>query len=193
MKGLIFASAVVAFVVGMTAMGIALSLAQNNQSPIPSGGQGTTTITLTNGVVNHPPGCNDLVTNVVNGLSLLMETTTNPSVGSQICIHVVLTNLNPQPLPVYQDLLAANVTDMSGQVVYHITWGITTPPDDPHFSLVQGKFWEDGVYWNTSKSIIPLTAGTYHITAMLLVPTDSTAYKPAIPITSTVDVNLLQA
>lgn len=192
MRRIISLVVVAAFVVTMLGVGVSLDMGQNSQNPIPTGGQGTTTITLTNGVINHPPGCNDPKTNVSAGLSLLVETTANPHVGSQICIHVVLTNLYPQPLLVYQDLLAANVTDSTGRVVYHIDWGITPPPNDLNYSLAQGQFWERGVYWDTSESTIPIVAGNYHLTAMLLAPSSSnmSVYKPAVPITSTVDVSV---
>lgn len=126
-------------------------------------------LNFTSGVVNHPPGC-DVATDkrvTAGGLTLMVETTANPSLSSPVCLHFVLFNNSTQPFPAYEYIMVINVTSSSGKVVYHQDWGIVSPPGSL-FNITKGNFWEDGTFWHPSQSLAPVVAGDYRISAVLL-------------------------
>jgi hypothetical protein len=134
---------------------------------VPSAG----TITVNGTNVFHPAGCDATTDKVsaVGGLTLTLETTLAPAVGSPICLLFVLANNNPQPFPAYRYLMVINVTDGSGAVVYHTAFGVVSPPGRL-YNITQGAYWENGGYWNPAQSSVAVSAGTYYLTAALTLP-----------------------
>ena len=128
----------------------------------------TNAITVNGTSVFHPSGC-DVATDKVTafgGLTLMLETTLAPAVGSPVCLLFVLANNSPQPFPAYRYLMVINVTDSSGAVVYHTAFGVVSPPGQP-YNITQGAYWENGGYWNPAQSSVAVSAGTYYLTAAL--------------------------
>ena len=149
-------------------------------------------IIFTPNKVMHPSGC-DIATDrtVSTGrVSLMLETTSQPTLTSPVCLHFVVTNLNTTPFPVYKYLMEINVTDFIGKVVYHTAWGLTPPPNEQRFNLTTGHFWENGVHWYATQSGV-MTTGTYHVTATLFLPGSSAATYRANPLVRVnLDINL---
>jgi len=56
----------------------------------------------------------------------MIETTSAPTLHSPVCLRLVLTNHNAEPLPAYKYIVEMNVTDSGGNVVYHGNWGATS-------------------------------------------------------------------
>src|SRR5436309_13622208 len=88
-------------------------------------------IIFTPNKVMHPQGCDIATDRTVSsgGLSLMVETTSAPTLASEVCLHFVLTSNNPQPFPIYNCIMGISVTDNYGKVVFNTEWGITSPPN----------------------------------------------------------------
>ena len=157
-------------------------------NPTPTG----QAIIFTPNKVMHPSGC-DIATDrtlSTGGVSLMLETTSQPTLTSPVCLHFVVTNLNMTPFPVYKYLMEINVTDFNGKVVYRTAWGLTPPPNEQRFNLTTGHFWENGVHWYATQSGV-LTAGTYHVTATLFLPGSTASTYRANPLVRVnLDINL---
>jgi len=149
-------------------------------------------IIFTPNKVMHPSGC-DIATDrtlSTGGVSLMLETTSQPTLTSPVCLHFVVTNLNMTPFPVYKYLMEINVTDFNGKVVYHAAWGLTPSPNEQPFNLTTGHFWENGVHWYPTQSGVH-AAGTYHVTATLFLPGSTASTYRANPLVRVnLDINL---
>jgi len=123
------------------------------------------TIVITAGQAYHPPGCTIASSAAGNGLTLQIEDSNQPTLGSDVCLHVVLTNTGSQPISVGGLTLYVEVKDSSGNVVYHNFFPATAPPS---VKLNTGQVFEGTAYWDTSlpfDGLISPTVGTYTITA----------------------------
>ena len=102
---------------------------------------------------------------------MMIETTSAPTLHSPVCLHLVLTNHNAEPLPAYKYIVEMNVTDSGGNVVYHGNWGATSLA---RWNMTTGNFWEIGAFWYPAQSSPPvLRTGTYRISAVLFMPGSS--------------------
>jgi hypothetical protein len=131
----------------------------------PGASSTATTIVATAGNAYHPPGCTIASSASGNGLTLQIEDTNKPLLGSDVCLHVVLTNTGSQPISVGGLTLYVVVKDSSGNIVYHNFFPASAPPS---VKLNTGQVFDGTAYWDTSKpfdGLISPTVGTYTITA----------------------------
>ncbi len=131
----------------------------------PTASSSATTIVVTAGQPYHPPGCTIASSAAGNGLTLQIEDANKPVLGSNVCLHVVLTNTGSQPISVGGLTLYVVVKDSSGNVVYHNFFPASAPPS---VKLNTGQVFDGTAYWDTSNpfdGLISPTVGTYTITA----------------------------
>lgn len=96
-------------------------------------------LTFTTGQVNYPAGCDVSKKAQTSALELEIDTSSMSKLSSTVCIHIVVTNNGLQPFPIYRYLLGLNISDSSGNVVYHQYWGGSFPHPVVTFPLGGGK------------------------------------------------------
>lgn len=153
---------------GIVAIGLMLSVVVSIAYGVvnqPNASSAATTIVVTAGQAYHPTGCAIASSASGNGLALQVEDTNKPTLGSNVCFHVILTNTGSQPISVGGLTLYITVKDSAGKIVYHNFFPATAPPS---VKLNTGQVFDGTAYWDTSKPYDGLstpTIGAYTVSA----------------------------
>ena len=135
-------------------------------SQISSSGRQLTITQTANGTNNKPADCTAVTQTSANGLSAQLAHSGTASVGSMVCIYLVVTNTGNTVVPISNDQIRIQITDSNGRLVY--TTG--TAVGRPNATLLPGQVWDFTDYWDTSQAFNngPIPAvGMYHISAQL--------------------------